>query len=127
LDSNKIEWNCPKVQKSIYVIEINLTMSIHDWVMNIKPCARIYINMQTLEDRKHLKKEEVTLKVGNGVIISAMIISSIPLHLTSGLIINLNNIDYIPSICKNIISMSCLDKDEYVCYNFKLVYEYLKR
>ena len=114
MDSGKIERKRPKVQKGIYVIEINLTTSIHDWVIDTGSCAHICANMQALVDRRHLKKGEVTLKVGNGVSISAMAIGSIHLHLTNGLIINLNNVYYVPSICKNIISVSCLDKDGYV-------------
>jgi hypothetical protein len=98
LDSGKIEWKRPKVQKGIYVIEINLTISIHDWIMNTGSCAHICANMQALVDRRHLKKGEVTLKVENNVSISAMVIDSIPLHLASGLIINLNNIYYVSSI-----------------------------
>jgi hypothetical protein len=64
LDSGKIEWKCSKVQKYIYVIEINLTIFIHDWIMDTGSCAHIYVNMQALVDKRHLKKGEVTLKVG---------------------------------------------------------------
>jgi hypothetical protein len=82
--------------------------------MDTVSCAHIYANMQALVDRRHLKKGEVTSKVGNSVSISAMPIGSISLHLASGLIINLNNTYYVSSICKNIIFVSCLNKNEYV-------------
>jgi hypothetical protein len=90
LDSDKIERKRHKVQKDIYVIEINLAASIHYWIIDTKSCAHIYTNMQALVHIKHLKKGEVTLKVANGVSISAMTISSISLYLDSDLIINLN-------------------------------------
>jgi hypothetical protein len=82
--------------------------------MNTRSCAHIYANMQALVDRKYLKKGEISLKVDNGVSISATTIGSIPLYLASGLIINLNFIYYVPSIYKNIISVSYLDKYGYV-------------
>ena len=114
LDSGKIERKRPKVQKGIYVIEINLTTSIHDWVIDTGSCAHICANMQALMNRRILKDGEVILKVGNGESISAIAIGSIRLQLDSGLNIILNNVYYVPSISKNIISVSCLDKDGYV-------------
>ena len=80
LDDGKIERKRPKVLKGIYVIEINLTTSIHDWVVDSGSCAHICANMQALVDKEHLRKGEVIMKVGNGFSISAMAVGSIHLH-----------------------------------------------
>ena len=62
-------------RKGIYVIEINLTTSIHDWIIHIGSCAHICANMLALVDRRHLKNGEVALKVENCVSIFAMSIA----------------------------------------------------
>jgi transposase InsO family protein len=113
LDSGIVERKRPKVPKGIFVIEINLTTSIHDWVIDTGSCAHICANMQALRDRRTLKKGEVVLKVGNGASVAAIAIGSLDLHLSSGLVMILNNVYYVPSICKNIISVSCLDIEGY--------------
>ena len=111
LDCGKVERKRPKTPKGIFVIEVNLTTSIYDWVIDTGSCAHICSNMQTLRDRRTLMKGEVVLKVGNGANVSAVAIGSISLHLPSGLVLVLNNVYYAPSMCKNIISVSCLDMD----------------
>ena len=51
------------------------------------------------------------LKVGNGASISAVTVGSLDLHLPSGLVLDLKNVYYVPSVFRNIISVSCLDAE----------------
>ena len=67
--------------------------------------------MQALRDRRSLQKGDVVLKVGNGSSISAVTVGSLDLHLSSGLVLNLKNVYYVPSVFRNIISVSCLDAE----------------
>ncbi|KAJ4744212.1 Transposon Ty1-GR1 Gag-Pol polyprotein [Rhynchospora pubera] len=123
--SNKGHWrrNCPKyladkkagtVQPSssgIFVIETLLATSNTDWVFDTGSCAHICRNVQVLKSRRRLEKGEVQLRVGNGTCISAMAIGSVDLTLPSGFVLELKDVFLVPSITRNIISISCLDMD----------------
>jgi len=113
LDNGVIERKHPKKAKGIFVIEINLATSVHDWVIDTGSCAHIISNVQLLKDRKELVKNEMILKVGNGASVAAIAQGSVELQLSSGLNLCLKNVYYVHSISKNIISVSCLDMDNF--------------
>ena len=48
------------------------------------------------------------MRVGNGVQIAALAVGVMPLRLPSGFTLELNNCYFVPALCKNIISGSCL-------------------
>ena len=48
--------------------------------------------------------------MGNGARVAALALGSYNLTLPTGLVINLENIYFVPTISRNIISISCLDK-----------------
>ena len=108
LDAGKIE---KKRNKGVLVIELNLNLatSIQDWVLDTGSCAHLASNVQALRNRRSLRKGDVVLKVGNGAFISAVAVGSLDLHLPSGLILNLKDVYFVPSVFRNIISVSCLD------------------
>ena len=108
LDEGKIER-----LKGILVIELNLNLAttIQDWVIDTGSCAHLVSNVQALRDRRSLSKGEVVLKVGNGASIPAVTVGTLDLHLSSGLCLNLKDVYYVPSIFRNIISVSCLDAE----------------
>jgi hypothetical protein len=124
---DKGHWNknCPNFLKKknagkvlassldIFVIEINLATSFNDWVLDTGSCARIYSNRNALSAITMLSKGEVQLRVGNGASVAVVVIGCVKLHLPSGLVIKLNDVYFVPSISKNIISISCLDMDGY--------------
>ena len=116
LDGGKIE---KKRYKGMLVIELNLNLatSIQDWVVDTGSCAHLVSNVQALRNRRSLKKGDVVLKVGNGSCISAVAVGSLDLHLSSGLVLNLRNVYYFPSVFRNIISVSCLDAEG---FDFKI-------
>ncbi|KAK9003914.1 hypothetical protein V6N11_018808 [Hibiscus sabdariffa] len=63
-----------------------------------------------LHMRRNLAKGDVDLRVGNGARVAALAIGTYVLSLPSGLVLNLENCYFVPSLTKNIISVSCLDK-----------------
>jgi len=100
----------PKASTSgIYVIEVNVATSINDWVLDTGSCAHICSNMQVLKNRRKLRNKEIQLQVGNGARVAAVTAGSIELYLPSGLVMELDNVYFVPSISRNIISISCLE------------------
>ena len=55
-----------------------------------------------------LIKDEVTMRVGNGSKVDVIAVGTLPLHLPSRLILDLNNCHLVPALSMNIISGSCL-------------------
>jgi hypothetical protein len=110
LDEGKVERKRPK---GILVIELNLNLAttIQDWVIDTGSCAHLVSNVQALRDRRSLPKGEVVLKVGNGASISAIAVGTLDLHLSSGLCLSLRDVYHVPSVFRNIISVSCLDAE----------------
>ena len=48
------------------------------------------------------------MRVGNGSKVDVIGVSTLPLHLPSGLVLDLNNCYLVPALSMNIISGSCL-------------------
>jgi GAG-pre-integrase domain len=69
--------------------------------------------METLKNRRKLRNKEIQLRVGNGAQVAAVTVGSIELCLPSGLIMELENIYFVPSISKNIISISCQEMNDF--------------
>ena len=61
--------------------------------------------MQGLKRSKILAKGKVNLRVGNGARFYALAVETYELTLPSGLILNLENCYYVPTMCRNIISV----------------------
>ena len=93
----------------IYVIEVNLSTST-SWVLDTGCGSHICMNVQELQGSRTLAKGEVDLRVGNGAKVAAIAVGTYHLSLPTGLILELENCFYVPAICRNIISVSCLDK-----------------
>ena len=69
--------------------------------------------MQGLRNRRTLTEGEVDLRVGNGASVAALKIGDYSLSLLLGLVILLKNCYFVPAMSRNIISVSCLDIDEF--------------
>jgi len=109
------KWNCPKyladrkadnVNKGIFdihVIDVYLT-SAHSsaWVFDTSSVANIYNSKQELRNEGRLAKGKVTMRD-----------DTLPLHLSSGLVLNLNNCYLVHALTMNIISGSYLLRDGY--------------
>ena len=51
------------------------------------------------------------MRVGNGSKVGVIAISTLPLYLPSGLVLDMNNCYLVPALTMNIISGSCLVRD----------------
>ena len=93
----------------IFVIEVNLSTST-SWVLDTGCGSHICVNLQKLTRSRLLTKGEVDLRVGNGARVAALAVGTYVLDLPNGLVLELDNCYYVPSITRNIISISFLDK-----------------
>ena len=57
-----------------------------------------------------MAKGEVDLRVGNGARVAALAVGTYDITLPSGLVLSLENCYYVPTMSRNIIFISCLDK-----------------
>jgi hypothetical protein len=110
--------------KDVLIIEVNLATFISDWVLDTDFYTYICSNMQTLRNKKLLGKCEMLLQVGNGASVVVAVVGDLDLHLPSGLILELSSVYFVPSIFRNIISILCMDMDDFTfsikdqCFSF---------
>jgi hypothetical protein len=95
----------------INVIEINITVYSSDsWVFDtgsmIHPCK----SLQGLSLTRRFAKGELDVHVSNGAKVAAIAVGTFHLPLPSGLVLELNNCYSIPTLCKNIMSSSCMEE-----------------
>ena len=93
----------------IHVIDVYLTKARSStWVFDTGSVANICNSKQGLRIKRRLAKDEVTMHVGNGSKVDVIAVGTLPLHLPSGLVLDLNNFYLVPALSMNIISGSCL-------------------
>ena len=78
------------------------------WVFDIGFVAHICNSKQGLRIKQRLAKDEVTMHIRNGSKVDVIAVGTLPLHLPSGLVLDLNNCYLVPALSMNIISGSCL-------------------
>ena len=78
------------------------------WVFDTGSVAHICNSKQGLGVKRRLAKDEVMMRIGNGSKDDVIVVGTLPLHLPSGLVLDLNNSYLVPSLSMNIISRSCL-------------------
>ena len=111
--------NCPKYLADkdgkmkgifdIHVIDVYLTNARSSaWLFDTGSIAHICNSKQGLRIKQRLAKDEVTTRVGNGSKVDVIAVGTLPLHLPSGLVLDLNNCYLVPALSMNIISGSCL-------------------
>jgi hypothetical protein len=71
--------------------------------------------LQGFHTRRTLRRGEISIRVANGVKAEVEAIRELPLELNNGFILCLHNVLYVPSLSRNLISISCLDDDGYDC------------
>ena len=74
---------------------------------------KISNSKQGLRIKRTLAKGEVMMRVGNGSKVDVIVVGTLPLHLPSGLVLDLNNCYLVPALSMDIISGSCLMRDGY--------------
>ena len=63
-----------------------------------------------------LQRGERHIKVANGVKAEVEANRELPLELNDGFVLKLTYVLYVPSLRTNLISVSCLDDDDYDCH-----------
>ena len=98
----------------IHVIDMYFTsVYSNPSVFDTGSVANICNSKQGLRIKRRLTKDEVTMHVGNGSKVDMIVVGTLPLHLPSGLVLDLNNCYLVPALSMNIISGSCLMRDSY--------------
>src|SRR3954467_14649218 len=98
----------------IHVIDVFLTRARSNiWIFDTGSVAHICNSQEGLQNKRLLRKNEVTMRVGNGCKVDVMSIGTLRLSLPSVLILDLNNCYYVPMLSMNIVSGSCLMQDHY--------------
>src|ERR1041384_8303576 len=108
-----------KTGKGIIIIQVNFidvllaSENSKSWVFDTGSVAHICNSIQGLQKVRKLAKNEFMMRVGNGAGIAAQAVGIMPLRLASGFILELNKCYFVPLLCRNIISGSCLVHDGY--------------
>ena len=98
----------------IHVIDVYLTNARSSaWVFDTGSVAHICNSKQGLLINRRLAKDEVMMRVGSGSKVDVIAVGTVPLHLSSGLVLDLNYYYLVPALSMNIISGSCLMRDSY--------------
>src|SRR3954471_3793661 len=98
----------------INVIDILFTgINSNSWVFDTGSVAHICNTMHGLRKMRKLEKGEMMMRAGNGVHLDAKAVGVITLRLPSGFTLELNKCYFVPELCKNIISRSCLLRNGY--------------
>jgi hypothetical protein len=93
----------------IHVIDIYLTSACSNmWVFDTSSVANICNSQQDLRNKRHLERNEVTMRVGNRQRVGVLAEGTLHLRLPFGMILVLNKCYYIPALSMNIISGSWL-------------------
>ena len=65
--------------------------------------AHVCNSKQGLRNKRKLAKDEVTMRVGNGSKVNVIAVGTLPLHLPSGLVLNLNKCYLVFALSMNMI------------------------
>ena len=96
----------------IHVIDVYLT-NAHSSTWVFDTGSIICNSKQGLRIKRRLAKDEVTMRVGNGSKVDVIAGGTLPLHLPSGLVLDLNNCYLVLALSMNITSGSFLVEDSY--------------
>ena len=100
------------IDESLY-----LSYAKSTWWIDSGATIHVANSLQGFHTRKTLQRGERHIKVANGVKAKVKAIGELPLLLNDGFVLKLTNLLYVPSLRRNLISVSRLDDDGY-CYHF---------
>ncbi|KAL0288027.1 UNVERIFIED_CONTAM: hypothetical protein Sradi_7111000, partial [Sesamum radiatum] len=113
LPGKKGHWKreCPKLFSSAgtFVSEVNMITNSASWVLDTGCRAHICNDLQVLERSITLSRDNVVLKRGDGKAVAAEAVGIVHLVVSDQVRIELKDCYYVPSMIKNIISISLLD------------------
>ena len=105
-----------KEASSLFMIDLCFSINMDcAWVLDTGCASHVCNKLQVLERHRMLAKREVDLRMDNGAKVATVAVGEVNLKLASGHSLVLDTRCYVPSIIKNIISISYLNK---LGYNF---------
>ncbi|KAL0394882.1 UNVERIFIED_CONTAM: hypothetical protein Slati_4454400 [Sesamum latifolium] len=99
--------------QGMFVIEVNMITNSASWVLDTKYGAHICNDLQVLQRSRRLTKDEMILRLGDGKAVATKVVGSVELASSHHVRVVFNDYFYVPSMIKNIISISILDKEGY--------------
>jgi hypothetical protein len=101
----------------ITFIDESLFLSYSRSTWWIDSCVTIHVanSLQGFHTRRTLQRGERSIRVTNDVEAEVEAIGELPLELNNSFILRLNNVLYVSSLSRNLISVSCLDDDGFDC------------
>ncbi|KAL0455319.1 UNVERIFIED_CONTAM: hypothetical protein Slati_0871100 [Sesamum latifolium] len=103
--------DCPKLpsKQGMFVVEVNMVTNSSSWVLDTDCGAHICNDLQVLQKSRKLSKDEVVLKLGDGKAIASKAVGTINLVISDRVRLELKDCYSVPSLIKNIISISLLN------------------
>jgi hypothetical protein len=92
-----------------------LSYSRSTWWIDSGAIIHVANSLQGFHTRRTLRRGKRSIRVANGVEAEVEAIGELLLELNNGFILHLNNVLYVPSLSRNLISVSCLDDDGFDC------------
>ena len=99
------------VDESLY-----LSYAKSTWWIDSGATIHVANSLQGFHMRRTLQKGERHIKVANGVKVEVEAIVELPLELNGGFVLKLTIVLYVPSLRRNLLSVSRLDDDGYDCH-----------
>ena len=99
------------VDESLY-----LNYAKSTWWIDSGATIHVANSLQGFHTRRTLQRGERTIRVANGVEAEVEAIGVLPLELKDGFVLHLRDVLYVPSLCRNLISVSRLDSDGFACH-----------
>src|SRR6516165_4135674 len=110
---NKKRGKAPAASASgMFVIEINLSASSYtSWIFDTGCTAHICNNVQGLQVHRSIVSGKVDLRVDNSSSVTVLAVGSYQIALPMGLVLVLSDCYFVPSMTRNMISVSCLARE----------------
>jgi hypothetical protein len=109
-DKNKCKDLITSIDESLY-----LDYSSCTWWIDSGVIIHVVNSLQGLSMRRTLPRGERTIRVVNGEEAEVEAIGGLPLEISNDFTLYLHDVLYVPSMRRNLISVSCLDDDEFDC------------
>ncbi|KAK4409340.1 Copia protein [Sesamum angolense] len=105
--------DCPNLSSNqgIFVVEVNMVTNSASWVLDTGCGAHICKDLQMLQKRRKLSKDEVVLRLSDDKAVAAEAVGIINLVISDRVMLELKNCYFVPSMIKNIIFIPLLDND----------------
>jgi hypothetical protein len=118
---------CPEWLKSVMASKGNNIVSFVNeslysqfskstWWIDSGATVHVANSLQGFSSTRSTERRESSIEVANGVQAEVEAVGDVSLELVDGFILLLRDVFYVPSLNRNLISISCLDKDGFECH-----------